>query len=115
MIVLRLWIGEGKQSIVACCCCRFRGCDGFGRLGAIVGDAAGSASRAKRAASPTSSGRGRVRHQEAVVPEFVKPEFFTAFFFSARRFFVTVCSDRNGCSCALKAFLSKPSRRPRYS
>jgi hypothetical protein len=53
-----------------------------------------------------------VRHQEAVVLELMKPEFFAAFFFSARRFFVTVLSDRSGCSYALKALFNKFSRRP---
>ena len=47
--------------------------------------------------------------------DFVNPEFFAAFFFSALRFLVAVSSDLSGCSCVLKALFSKLSRRPRYS
>jgi hypothetical protein len=45
---------------------------------------------------------------EAVVPDFVNPESFAAFFFSALRFLVAVWSDHSGCSW-VKAFFSKPS------
>jgi len=57
--------------------------------------------------------RGRAHHQsEAVVLDFVNPEFFAAFFFSALRFLVAVSSDLSGCSCVLKALFSELSRRP---
>jgi hypothetical protein len=49
---------------------------------------------------------------EAVVLDFVNPEFFAAFFFSALRLFVAVLSDLSGCSCVLKALFSKLFRRP---
>jgi hypothetical protein len=57
--------------------------------------------------------RGWAHHQpEAVALDFVNPEFFAAFFFSALRFLVAVSSDLSGCSCVLKALFSKLSRRP---
>jgi hypothetical protein len=57
--------------------------------------------------------RGRAHHQpEAVVLDFVNPEFIAACFFSALRFLVAVSSDLSGCSCVLKARFSKLSRRP---
>jgi hypothetical protein len=56
--------------------------------------------------------RGRAHHQpEAVLLDFVNPEFFAAFFFSALRFLVAVSSDLSGCSFVLKVLFSKTSRR----
>jgi hypothetical protein len=86
-------------------------------LASIVSDAAAAASPAMANASvsarpPISSRRkrGRAHHQpEAVVLDFVNPEFFAAFFFSALRFLVAVSSDLSGCSCVLKALFGKLS------
>ena len=89
-------------------------------LARIVGDAAAAARPAKANARVSVAhkchlveGEGRAHHQpEAVVLDFVNPEFFAAFFFSALRFLVAVSSDRSGCSWVLKALFSKPLRRP---
>ena len=55
----------------------------------------------------------RPHHQpEAMVLDFVNPEFSATLFFSALRFLVAVLSDLSGCSCVLKALFSKVSRRP---
>jgi len=84
----------------------------------IVGDAAAAARPAKANASVSAAHQchlsaGRAHDQpEAVVLDFVNPEFFAAFFFSALRFLVAVSSDLSGCSCVLKALFSKLSRRP---
>jgi hypothetical protein len=88
-------------------------------LARIVGDAAAAARPAKANASVSVAhqchlveGEGRAHHQpEAVVLDFVNPEFFAAFFFSALRFLVAVSSDLSGCSCVLKVLFSKLSRR----
>jgi hypothetical protein len=77
-----------------------------GNLARIVGDAEAAATSAKANASVSSSRRkrGRAHRQpEAVVLDFVNPEIFSAFFFSALRFLVAVSSELSGC---------KLSRRP---
>jgi hypothetical protein len=84
-------------------------------LARIVGDAAAAARPAKGNASVSAPSfrrkRGGAHHQpEAVVLDFVNPEFFAAFFLSALRFLVAVSSDLSGCSCVLKALRSKLSR-----
>ena len=73
-------------------------------LARIVGDAAAAARAAKANARcvsrpPMSSRRkrGRAHRQpETVVLDFVNPDFFAAFFFSALRFLVAVSSDLSG-------------------
>jgi hypothetical protein len=71
----------------------------------IVGDAAAAARPAKANASVLAAHQchfvesGRAHHQpEAVVLDFVNPEFFAAFFFRALRFLVAVSSDLSGCN-----------------
>jgi hypothetical protein len=86
-------------------------------LASIVGDAAAAASPAMANASVSVAHQchlvesaGRAHHQpEVVLLDFVNPELFAAFFFSALRFLVAVSSDLSGCSCVLKALFGKLS------
>jgi len=79
-----------------------------------VGDAReGKRQRVSRPPMLSRRKRGPAHHQpKAVVLDFVNPEFFAAFFFSALRFLVAVSSDLSGWSCVLKVRFSKLSRRP---
>ena len=89
-------------------------------LARIVGDGAAAARPAKANASVSAAHQchlvesaGRAQDQpEAAVLDFVNPELFAAFFFSALRFLVAVSSDLSGCNCVLKALFSKLARRP---
>jgi hypothetical protein len=84
-------------------------------LARIVGDAATAARDSVSAVHQCHlvESAGRAHHQppEAVALDFVNPEFFAAFFFSALRFLVAVSSDLSGCSSVLKSIFSKLSRR----
>jgi hypothetical protein len=53
----------------------------------------------------------QVSQPDGVELDFVNPASSAAFLFSALRFFVTVLSDLNGFTCALKALFSRFRRR----
>jgi hypothetical protein len=60
------------------------------------------------------TGPGHGPH-DAAAPGFSGLEFLASFFFSARRFLVTVSIDFSGCNSVLNESFSKLFRRPRYS